>query len=61
MENTVRLLYKGKLVNAIDINNRCLLWKSYETHKYIFGQNTDFLNITAGGRSIYSYHHGLKG
>jgi hypothetical protein len=33
-EVTLRLLYKAQPVNAVKGNNRCLLWKSYGTHKY---------------------------
>jgi hypothetical protein len=32
--NTLRLRYKAQPVNAVQENNRCLLWESYGTHKY---------------------------
>jgi hypothetical protein len=27
-----------KLVNAVEENNRCLVWESYETYKYTEGK-----------------------
>jgi hypothetical protein len=33
--NTICLRYKVQPVNAVQGNNRCLLWELYGTHKYI--------------------------
>jgi hypothetical protein len=33
-ENTTFLHYNDQLVNALEESNRCLLWESYENHKY---------------------------
>jgi hypothetical protein len=33
----------------ITLFNRRLFWESYETHKYILGQNPEFFYVKAGG------------
>jgi hypothetical protein len=33
-KDTLRLHYKGQLVNTVQVNNRCLFLESCETHKY---------------------------
>jgi hypothetical protein len=56
--NTLRLRYKAQPVNAVYGNSRCLLRKSYGTHKYTLWKEFKVLNVKAGG--TYSYHDVLK-
>jgi hypothetical protein len=56
--NTLHLHNKDQLVNVVWGNNRCLVWKSYETHKYPSLVKWG-ANINAGG--AYIYHSVLKG
>lgn len=48
-ENKPHTHYKDQPVIALQGNNHCLFWKSYETHTSLNGKDWEFLNVTAGG------------
>jgi hypothetical protein len=47
--NTLCLRYKARPANAVQGNNRCLLWESYGIHKHNLWIKLTNLNIKSGG------------
>jgi hypothetical protein len=52
--NTTHRHHVDQLVNAVEGNNRCLFWDSYETCKYFCGQNNTLWDFKFSRRRVWS-------
>jgi hypothetical protein len=55
------LRYKDKPVNVLLGNNRCLVWKLYETHKYVVWKKCKVVPFNVERCAKYSDHRDLEG
>jgi hypothetical protein len=55
------LRYKDQLINALLGNNRCLMWKLCETHKYVVWKKCKAVLFNVERRGKCSNHRALEG